>query len=623
MNCKLLYVSVFLVLFLAGSATALSNSGGGEWKYSNDISIKENSGTPLTDYQILVYLDSKNFDFNSAKSDGSDIRFTDIQGNELSYWIESWNDDAKITNIIVKIPSIPARGETKIIMHYGNEKASSSSNGRTTFTFFDDFETGDLSHYIIERGTFKTSNGMLEGSGNTRARIVLKDLRMRDFTVEAKMLNLASASDPGILFKINKLDYNEYEKNRLSVILQSGGQLYFGDFDLIRNKIMPLSQGIQHPTKLHDIKVSVYGDDVRVLLDGGQEFLTHYDNIDHFEGYFGLRADISNSVVLFDDLRISKYVFPEPSVTVISNTLAPLGGVLPQGSGETGSGDSLNMFMFPILVLVIIVGGAGILIRNGMKNANKPVKQIQNTVVMPYVYPDRSHFGNFNPANLPPILEQWEHEGYFITSLKDPSLSEQERDHRIRTYEARIAQLKKIQQDIATLKVSSAAYLVQPDIVSVLSQIEENLKNPENFSSVEVNFNLLKQKINEKKKQQVTPSFQQKTILNDYPRQKLHKIVVERGTSIIDNPKMVKGLLLDYCTSTGQSKTTYQKEINALIMALDHGIPRDIVISAKNNTYELQRNAFKKRLTDLALDEEVARWAVESWAEALGIIKKT
>ena len=51
---------------------SLSNSGGGTWKYQRDINIKENSGTTLTDYQVLIELNRADFP-GEAKSDGADL----------------------------------------------------------------------------------------------------------------------------------------------------------------------------------------------------------------------------------------------------------------------------------------------------------------------------------------------------------------------------------------------------------------------------------------------------------------------------------------------------------------------------------------------------------------------
>ena len=75
-----------------------------------------------------------------AKTDGADIRFIDAEGKELSYWIESWDYSGKSAKIWVKVPKIPANGETRITMRYGNPGASSQSDGDATFNIFEDFD---------------------------------------------------------------------------------------------------------------------------------------------------------------------------------------------------------------------------------------------------------------------------------------------------------------------------------------------------------------------------------------------------------------------------------------------------------------------------------------------------
>lgn len=131
-----------IILTGTGAAASLSNSGGGTWKYQREISIKENSGTTLTDYQVLIELNGADFP-GEAQNSGADIRFTDSSGNELNYWIENWNYAGKNAKIWVKIPSISAGSNTVIRMHYGNPGASVMSNGNKVFDFFDDFEYSD------------------------------------------------------------------------------------------------------------------------------------------------------------------------------------------------------------------------------------------------------------------------------------------------------------------------------------------------------------------------------------------------------------------------------------------------------------------------------------------------
>jgi hypothetical protein len=61
-------VLVLLASAAVGTASAFSNSGGGEWKYYKEITVKENSGKTLTDFQVLIELNSANFDCSKAKS---------------------------------------------------------------------------------------------------------------------------------------------------------------------------------------------------------------------------------------------------------------------------------------------------------------------------------------------------------------------------------------------------------------------------------------------------------------------------------------------------------------------------------------------------------------------------
>ncbi len=65
-------VGILIVIVLAsgiGTVSAFSNSGDGDWKYYKEITVKENSGKTLTNFQVLIELNSANFDFSKAKSD--------------------------------------------------------------------------------------------------------------------------------------------------------------------------------------------------------------------------------------------------------------------------------------------------------------------------------------------------------------------------------------------------------------------------------------------------------------------------------------------------------------------------------------------------------------------------
>ena len=106
------------------------------FKYYRLIYITERSGNDLTDYQVLVELNSSNFDFTHTQTNGEDIRFTDAAGNLLDYWIEKWDAVTEEAKVWVKVPTIPANDSVKIWMYYGNPSASSAENPYSTFDFF-------------------------------------------------------------------------------------------------------------------------------------------------------------------------------------------------------------------------------------------------------------------------------------------------------------------------------------------------------------------------------------------------------------------------------------------------------------------------------------------------------
>ena len=104
--------------------------------YKREIYI--NSQNSLTDYQILITLDTQTLiSNNKMKSDCSDIRFTDSDGKTLlNFWLEPQSCNATNTRIWVKIPQLNSNATKTIILYYGNKNAGSISNGYNTFLAF-------------------------------------------------------------------------------------------------------------------------------------------------------------------------------------------------------------------------------------------------------------------------------------------------------------------------------------------------------------------------------------------------------------------------------------------------------------------------------------------------------
>ncbi|MCK5630017.1 MAG: DUF2341 domain-containing protein, partial [Nanoarchaeota archaeon] len=138
--------------------------GGIELIYRIPMEITENSGSSLTDHQVLLTVDTASLiSAGKMQADCDDIRFTDSDGStELSYWVES-DCNTSDTNVWVKGPSLAASSTRTIYMYYGNPSVSSASNGTSTFETFAD-EVADWT------GTVTTVDGrvrLLDTSSST------------------------------------------------------------------------------------------------------------------------------------------------------------------------------------------------------------------------------------------------------------------------------------------------------------------------------------------------------------------------------------------------------------------------------------------------------------------------
>jgi hypothetical protein len=102
--------------------------------------------------------------------------------------------------------------------------------------------------------------------------------------------------------------------------------------------------------------------------------------------------------------------------------------------------------------------------------------------------------------------------------------------------------------------------------------------------------------------------------MNDLPRQKLLQVVARHGREVVDNPRRCEGLLRDYCGA-------YRREIAVLISALEERVAADLLSSGKGTPRASLLRRLAQRLEEnVAMEKEAARWAVHSWALALGIV---
>jgi len=101
--------------------------------------------------------------------------------------------------------------------------------------------------------------------------------------------------------------------------------------------------------------------------------------------------------------------------------------------------------------------------------------------------------------------------------------------------------------------------------------------------------------------------------VNDGVRQKLSEIIKRYGHDICNEPKRCKGLLLDHCAGD-------RREVFVLVSALEEQVVTDLLAGLGGQSRDAVAGRLARRLVDRrALADDAARWAVESWALALGV----
>lgn len=118
--------------------------------------------TLLTNFPLLIKLDSSKIDYAHFQAAAQDLRFVDASGNLLSYEIENWNASGE-SNVWVKIPIIAASPSiTSIWMYYGN---GSAVDAQTPSAVWDANHIG-VWHLNANANdsTSNTKNGTVSGS---------------------------------------------------------------------------------------------------------------------------------------------------------------------------------------------------------------------------------------------------------------------------------------------------------------------------------------------------------------------------------------------------------------------------------------------------------------------------
>jgi len=289
------------------------------WTYRKPITI-DNTGNSndLTNYQVLVVLNSTNFDFSKANSDGSDIRFIDSDDTtKLNYWIEEWDATAQEAKIWVNVTSIPASSTKTIYMYYGNPSASSESNGTAVFEFFDDFEDGDYTDkWTLIGGSASETNGYLEVSSTSSSEGLIEE-NIKEFSdtegfiIEGKIMQVTTNDLGEIVFHGDLTKSNLYMfvvgyKDGLRIVKRQGGT---------DTELASVAQVIDENV-WYDFRVTRKPDGTIIGEILGVNSVSATDT-SFTSGYVGVRVGgTASDTCRVDNYRVRKYTDPEPTASV-------------------------------------------------------------------------------------------------------------------------------------------------------------------------------------------------------------------------------------------------------------------------------------------------------------------
>jgi len=165
------------------------------WQFRQTISFNNAAQTEnLTDFPVLIALDSSRIDYTNTQNDGGDLRFTDSDGTLLAYEIQSW-DETGTSYVWVKVPQIDGSSNNDYIwMYYGNAGAANGQD--TTGAVWNNGYTAV--YHLDEPGTSfadATTNHVNATDSTTTVSATGQIGAARDFNGTTDSINLGSNQD--------------------------------------------------------------------------------------------------------------------------------------------------------------------------------------------------------------------------------------------------------------------------------------------------------------------------------------------------------------------------------------------------------------------------------------------
>lgn len=110
-----------------------------EWNHSGVLTINSQAAglgqlEALINFPLLLRLDATNFDFSTAKKNGTDLRVVDARGLPVPFETEWWDSTNSFAAIWILIDTLTgSKSQHTLYCYWGNKKASSVSSPTSVF----------------------------------------------------------------------------------------------------------------------------------------------------------------------------------------------------------------------------------------------------------------------------------------------------------------------------------------------------------------------------------------------------------------------------------------------------------------------------------------------------------
>ncbi|RLI78080.1 hypothetical protein DRP04_10535, partial [Archaeoglobales archaeon] len=269
--------------------------------------------------------------------------------------------------IWVKIPYIPANGETKIRMYYGNPNAVSKSNGDAVFELFDDFNDNKIdtnkwipSHGFVEEGSVLKKLILLKEGG-----IGIESAKSFKYplVIDLKLMSKTSVHSKSWSFSVywgKGNVHGEKDMQGYATGQKGDGRKIIRRYNLSGKATdynifygTPIKKNVWYSYEL-------IIDSNKQIYKIGDEVVTLKTSPPIDRGIIRLGGQASEAVVYFDDVRVRKYTYPEPIVIVQAESSTQIKQTSQELAGTSSNTSTANYVLVVALMLMLttIVGSS-------------------------------------------------------------------------------------------------------------------------------------------------------------------------------------------------------------------------------------------------------------------------